>query len=375
MTTRFTIAFVSDAIYPYNKGGKETRLYELSTSLAKLGYDVHIYCMKWWKGEDVRIEDGVHLHGICPYIPLYEGQRRSIKQGIIFGLSCFRLLTAKFDIADIDHMPFFPIYSMRIVCWIRRKKMIGTWNEVWGRKYWTTYLGQVKGTIASLIEKFSVYLPDRIIAISPLTRDNLISEFQVSKQKITVIPCGYNKHEVQQAKRMNTSSDIIFVGRLLSHKNVDVLLRAVRTLKIKFPKILCRVIGVGPELKNLQLLSRELGVDKNVTFHEELSSHKEVLGWMKSSKVFVLPSTREGFGIVVLEANACGLPVITIDHKDNAARLIAQYVVPLKETVLADKITTVLKSGHEEVKASMEDNSNKYSWQNVVDTYISFLKK
>jgi len=102
---------------------------------------------------------------------------------------------------------------------------------------------------------------------------------------------------------------------------------------------------------------------------------RQVLGWMKSSKVFVLPSTREGFGIVVLEANACGLPVITTDHKDNAASLIAQYMVPLNETVLADKITTVLKSGHDEVKASMEDNSNKYSWQNVVDTYISFLKK
>jgi len=151
-----TLAFVSDAIYPYNKGGKETRLYEITTRLAQKGYDVHIYCMQWWKGKADRVENGVQLHSICPLIPLYDGPRRSIKQGIIFGLACFKLLWANFDVVDVDHMPFFPLYSMRIVCWLKGKPMNATWHEVWGMTYWREYLGGIKGTIAGWIEAISV---------------------------------------------------------------------------------------------------------------------------------------------------------------------------------------------------------------------------
>ena len=68
---------------------------------------------------------------------------------------------------------------------------------------------------------------------------------------------------------------------------------------------------------------------------------------MKSSKVFILPSTREGFGIVVIEANACGIPVITIDHKDNAARDLIKkkkngFVCQLNEEEIAKKILRIL---------------------------------
>src|SRR5260221_6272725 len=83
------IAIVSDAIYPYNKGGKEKRIFEISTRLAKLGYDVHIYCMKWWSDkEDEKVENNVHLHAISKLYPLYSGQRRSITQAFFFAMSC-----------------------------------------------------------------------------------------------------------------------------------------------------------------------------------------------------------------------------------------------------------------------------------------------
>src|SRR5688572_4712282 len=100
---KLNIAIVSDAIYPYNKGGKEKRIFEISTRLAKAGHEVHIYCMKWWGADrrlsppasaarqgrnaqpindNHRMENGVHLHAISPLYPLYSGQRRSIKQAL-----------------------------------------------------------------------------------------------------------------------------------------------------------------------------------------------------------------------------------------------------------------------------------------------------
>src|SRR3989344_1109907 len=122
------IAIVSDAVYPYNKGGKEKRIYEISTRLAKLGHEVHIYCMDW--PSLARTLDGVHLHAISPYYPLYSGERRSIRQAILFSLHCLKLIFEDFDVIDVDHMPFFPLYTVKLVCLLKGKKMLATWNEV-----------------------------------------------------------------------------------------------------------------------------------------------------------------------------------------------------------------------------------------------------
>ena len=59
-------------------------------------------------------------------------------------------------------------------------------------------------------------------------------------------------------------------------------------------------------------------------FYGSLEHTRDVYGLIKSSSVFVLPSVREGFGIVVVEALACGVPVITTDHPDNQARLLVE---------------------------------------------------
>lgn len=72
---------------------------------------------------------------------------------------------------------------------------------------------------------------------------------------------------------------------------------------------------------------------------------------IKSSRVLVLPSTREGFGVVLLEANACGIPVITLDHKDNAARDLIEegkngYTCGLDEKQIAERITDVFEKRH-----------------------------
>ncbi len=122
---KIKIAIVSDAIYPYNKGGKEKRIFELSTRLARSGFDVHIYCMKWWK-ENVnqKIENNVHLHAISKYYPLYSGKRRSITQAILFAVSCLRLLKEDFDIIEVDHMPHFVLFSTKIVTLLKRKNFM-----------------------------------------------------------------------------------------------------------------------------------------------------------------------------------------------------------------------------------------------------------
>ena len=107
--------------------------------LEMIGIEVHIYTMKWWDGEDILDLDGVRLHGICKQRPLYSGERRSIMQALMFGLATFKLIAARFDVLDVDHMPYFPLFAARIICALRRKRMMATWHEVWGNAYWKSY--------------------------------------------------------------------------------------------------------------------------------------------------------------------------------------------------------------------------------------------
>ncbi len=318
--TAHRIAFVSDAIYPYNKGGKETRLHEISMRLAKRGYDVHIYCMKWWTTpEKVRIEEGVTLHAISPLYPLYSGERRSIKQGILFGLACLKLFKEEFDVIDVDHMPYFPLYSVRLACWLKGKKMFATWHEVWGKKYWLKYMG-VLGFISSVIEYISFQLPNVFIASSFVTKERLLR--YVDDKKIHTINNGVNYAQILTAPKPIQKSDVIFAGRLLKHKNVDILIKAISVLKKTTPSIRCLIIGDGPEKNNLNLLVESLDLQKNIIFLEFCSTKTELYSLLKGSKILVIPSSREGYGIVVIEALAVGLVVVTVDEPNNAAKTL-----------------------------------------------------
>jgi glycosyltransferase involved in cell wall biosynthesis len=366
------IAFVSDAIYPYNKGGKEKRIYETSICLAKRGHNVHVYCMKWWKEKETyRIENGVNLHAISRYYPLYSGKRRSIKEAVMFAFACFKLIREDFDVIDVDHMPYFVLFSTKIVCILKRKKLIASWNEVWGREYWKEYLRGL-GNIAYIIEKLSILMPDRIISISEHTTNRLKNDL-LSKKDIITISIGVDFKKIKKIPASSEKSDVIFAGRLLPHKNVDVLIKSIAIFKKNRPDIKCLIIGDGLEKKNLEALTQKLNLEKNIKFLGFLENDGDVYALMKSSKVFVLPSTREGFGIVVIEANACGIPVITIDHKDNAARDLIEeggngFICQLNEEEIAKRILRILinNSGREMQKVCM-DLAKKCDWDKIID--------
>jgi glycosyltransferase involved in cell wall biosynthesis len=370
------IAIVSDAIYPYNKGGKEKRIYEISTRLAKRGHTVKVYCMKWWEGPDTRIDEGVLIKAISPYFPLYAGEKRSIKEAILFSLHCLKLIREDFDILDVDHMPHFVLFSAKLVALLKRKKLHAIWNEVWGVSYWIQYMG-FSGVVAALIEKVAAMLPDKIIAVSEHTAKGLKTKLGVPRQKITVIPNGISIAELESITLADSRSDIIFVGRLLSNKNVDVLIRSIALLKPKYPHIKCVIVGRGPEKNSLLQLVQEQNLLENVEFIDGIEDARQLYALMKSSRVFAFPSTREGFGIVVLEANGCGLPVITTNHRHNAARHLIEEGLNGKTVVLSKE--NIAHALDEYLMAELEPAQytaflQQYDWntltQCVEDTYM-----
>ena len=375
------ILFISDSIYPYHKGGKETRIYEITKRLANMGHDVHIFSFNWWQGKKVIKQNQVTLHGICPLKDIYTSKGiRSIWSAIYFALKLFwPLVKSNYDYYEVDHMPFFPLYTARLATWLKGKKLYATWHEVWGKKYWQSYMGKFQGLIACYIEKLAVRLPSKVISVSEFTSQRLQTFFKVKPDKITIIHNGIDYDLIDQAKSHNEPSDLIFIGRLLSHKNVNVLIDTVSELKKSKPDISCVIIGQGPEHDKLKAQSSKLKLETNIKLLKNLDRAK-TLARLRASKIFILPSTREGYGITVLEANAAGLPVIVIDHPDNAAKQLIKsgqngFICQLEPKIIAQNINKLLNQSdlYQQMSEQAKISAQNHDWDQEVAKYATLL--
>ncbi|MGQ9596087.1 MAG: glycosyltransferase family 4 protein [Thermoproteota archaeon] len=361
------IAFVYDAVYPWVKGGVERRIYEVGRRLANR-HEVHWFGLKWWS-DCMEELDGILLHGLGERKELYVKGRRSIDEAIYFGLKALMGLGGSFDLIDSQAFPYFSCFSTKIHSIVRRFILAITWHELW-EKYWFEYLG-MKGLIGWVVERATSKLTNKNIAVSNMTRRSL----ERIGVKAEVIPNGIDVERIRNVKRSTEEYDIIFAGRLIKEKNVDLLIKAIKILKESIPDVKCVIIGNGPEGKELKSLSKYLKLNSNIVFKGFLEDHDDVISYMKASKVFVLPSTREGFGIAALEANACGLPVITVKHERNATcDLITQdingFICSTSPKMIAEKI---LEAMQRDMRDGCIKNAMEYDWRKIIQLYENFL--
>jgi len=307
------LSFLSDAVYPFHHGGKETLHYERSIRLARRAHDIRILTMHWWPTRNRSIaRDGIVFQSVAPRTALYTSKgERSIWESVVFGLGCLRVLwSPDFDVLDVDQFPFTPFFAARLVCWLRGRPMTATWYEVWDRDYWRAYMGRL-GPVGFLLQRFAAHSADLIFADSRLTARRLTEWLGVDPQRVLVLSPGIS---IEPSSGESKNIDCIFIGRLLAHKHVDVFLRALALA----PGVSGLVVGSGPEKDRLIALAGELGISDRVSF-ESPARHETVLDRLRGARLLVFPSTREGFGVAVLEANACGVPALVVQHPDNAA--------------------------------------------------------
>jgi glycosyltransferase involved in cell wall biosynthesis len=373
------VALVSDAIFPYSCGGREIRYHELIRRLAGHA-ELHVYTMRWWDGPRVHRDEVVTFHGISRLHPMYTGNRRSLRQAIFFALACLRLLTSRFDVLEADHMPLLQILVLRFVATVKRKRLVVTWHEVWGRAYWRQYLGRA-GFAAWFVEYLAMRLPDHIIAASSHTAERLYDRLG-TRTSITIAPNGIDLEAVRGSYPHHATTDLVVVSRLMPHKRISMLLESVALLHNEGVSVTCRVIGDGPEREELWKQARTLGVAQAVEFRHDVREQKEVYELVKAAKVFVLPSAREGFGIAVLEAFACGVPVITTSAPDN----LAQHLVARSPYgVICDSTASAIADAVKLMLANRDSSANKgsgdddlwlaeYNWDDIADRVITALR-
>jgi len=360
------IAYVYDAVYPYQIGGVEKRIFEISKRLASKGHDVHIFGLKTWDGNSSFRRHGIWYHGIGQTRSLYHKGRRSVSEAVYFGCTVLNpLLREHFDIIDCQNFPYFSCFSSVIASRINHIPLVITWHEVWG-DYWYEYLGK-QGFFGKMIEKYTAGLSDNLIAVSELTRSDLVG--LNPRAHITLISNGVDIRQIDATQTLEDISDIIFIGRLIREKRPDLLIRALILIKKEIPDIKCLIVGNGPEKEELIRQCRKYHLEKNIRFMGFLQDHNELISLMKGSKVFASPSVREGFGMAAAEALACGLPVVTCNAPENAVKDLIDVktgiISNMTDEAFADAILEAFRR-RESMTLDCKTIARRFDWEIIV---------
>jgi glycosyltransferase involved in cell wall biosynthesis len=173
--------------------------------------------------------------------------------------------------------------------------------------------------------------------------------------------------------------NIVYIGRFTAHKRVDMLIDAVKYLRQTNQSVRLDLLGSGPRRADLEILAESLG--STVSFHG-LVSEESKIRFLKESGVLVLPSEREGYGSVVVEAMAAGTPVVTTDFAGNAARLlVSRYgcglVTPHSKQGLASGIALLLddRSLWRRCSEACLEGARSLDWRSIAGELSRYLTR
>lgn len=199
--------------------------------------------------------------------------------------------------------------SVSLAAKLSKKKSVIRISEptriITGNRY---ALGRLVSTCVGIAESVSFYFANLIIT----NRDMSWYHKRVESKQV-ILSQGVDVERFSSNVLATLNSDnyprLITVARLDKQKNIKSVIEAVSLLKQKHPKLFYYIVGAGPDEVNLRALASKLGVNDQICFYS-YASPKKIPGLLKSADFFVLPSLVEGLPSAVLEAMACGLPVI-----------------------------------------------------------------
>ena len=376
------ICLVYDCLFPHTVGGAERWYRNLAERLARDGHDVTYLTLRQWpRGEEPRI-DGVRVIAVGPPMELYVHGRRRIAPPLRFGAGVLRHLLRHGRRYDVVHTASFPYFSLLAAALARplgRYTLVADWHEVWSAEYWREYLGAA-GWIGVAVQRRCARVRQRAFCFSQLHARRLRE--QGLRGEVVVLEGEYaGPLEPEQA--VGAEPLVLFAGRLIPEKRAPSLVPAIALAAASIPGLHGVIFGDGPERAQVDAaiaalgdpgLVRAPGFVDAATLHEAL----------RRAGVMVLPSRREGYGMIVVEAAACGTPSVVAREPDNAAvELIEEGVngfvaVSAEPAALAGAIVRVHEGGEalrtrtrEWFAANAKRLSLEQSLKTVLATYSS----
>ncbi len=225
-----------------------------------------------------------------------------------------------------------------------------------------------------------LYRNTPVITISESTKQDLLN--LGFRETISILPVGISFKPLEQAPQKELNPTLIFVGRLRRSKRINHLIQALQVVRKQIPNIQLRIVGGGGKPRyeqKLNYLVRKWNLQNNITFYGYVDEQtKQDL--IKQSHAIVVTSAREGWGIVVTEANALYTPGIgyniagirdsIIDGqtglltKKNNPQLLSEVIV----TLLSDK-TLYLK-----LRQNALNKAKEFSWDRSAKETLAVLE-
>jgi L-malate glycosyltransferase len=371
------IGFVSDAVYPWNVGGLETLESAEAKELAKT-HEVHFFSLKWpGMKKDFR-KDNIMYHTLHEITneKFYRHGRRSIREAVVFTFGLFRIFFYKFDYIQSNEFPIVQIPLLKFYCKITGCKLILDMHEVWGKEYWTSYLGGgIRGNLANAFASSALKMADAYIANSSVTAEKL-KNLGVPENKIHVFSPVINDADLKEIKVKKETKTVIFSGRLIKEKRLDKWLKAVKAARTKVKGLKAVIIGEGPDKSEISKLIAKLKLKDVVELRDFYRTEKkdELYQRIKDSKVLLQMSEREGLSIIVLESLALGTPVLLPSYSPIPDEVKDMCIVK-DEISIPYELSQMLNSDNKAKYLKNRESLSKFAVSHTNAFYSNLFKK
>jgi glycosyltransferase involved in cell wall biosynthesis len=313
------VCLVYDCLYPYTVGGLERWYRSLAEAFAARGHDVTYVTRRQWSAPPVI--QGVQVVAVSPGGPLYtESGRRRIVGPLLFGFGVLKHLLHRrdrYDVVQCSSFPYFSLLAARLALLGSGVRLGVDWLEVWSRKYWREYLGAMGGAVGYRIQRLCVRATPMAFALSDLGARRLVAEgYQGQPIRLSGLASpNRNAHPVLDPPEHPLA---LYVGRHIPEKRVDLVPQATAIARRALPELRALILGDGPERVRVRSMVERLNLAGVVEMPGFVPAD-DVEAAYRRATCLVLPSAREGYGLVVVEAASAGTPTVVVETSDNAA--------------------------------------------------------
>ncbi len=373
------VCLVYDCLFPHTVGGAERWYRNLAERLVAGGHEVTYLTLRQWpRGADPGVA-GVRVVAVGPRMGLYSGPRRRIAPPLVFGAGVLWHLLRHGRGYDAVHTASFPYFSLLAAGLLRRAgryRLVVDWHELWSREYWREYLGPIGGRVGWAVQRLGVRLRQRAFCFARLTARRL-EEAGVGGP-VTVLEGEY-AGALESAAPRPAELIAVFAGRHIPEKRAPAVVPAVALARARLPGLRAAILGDGPQRDEvLELIARH-GLEAEIDAPGFVAP-AELEDRLGRALCMILPSRREGYGMVVIEAAAAGTPSIVVAAPDNAAvELVEEGVNGTVATdaspqALADAIVRVHEAGDElrrSTAAWFDANAQRLSLGRSLDQVVA----
>jgi glycosyltransferase involved in cell wall biosynthesis len=372
------IALVYDRLYPQHIGGLERYYDALARGLADS--NSVSYITRKVEGEDPAGVRPYRVISVAPNSRFYSARgNRRIWPTVRFGFGVFAHLMRHgrdYDVVQSASFPFFSVIAARLAFALRRRhrpKLIVDWLEVWPREYWIGYTGAIFGRVGYAIQQACMRAPDQGVTYSSMHEARL-GAHRAPILRLTGLATEMPEAAPSPAAR-ESAPNVVFAGRHIPEKRASLIPAVIEEAGRIDGSIQATIIGDGPERAEIAETIAERGLQDKVLLPGFVSDD-ELNQALRSAACLLLPSLREGYGLIVIEAAAYGTPCITVDAPDNAAKeLVANgvngfVVEDWSPKNLAEAVVEVVERGPELRRSTLgwyRDHWHELSVQSSVE--------